>query len=145
MIFPRVNRTDAEKVFVIAKNGFATTLTTGYVAAWDFKNDTTGTTVSQPQSATNSAWYAIAGVANTNIGAGDYGLIQVYGIADAYCSSTAVANDDIEIGQVVGPLTATFKLVSNGLSDGKMGGTFVAAQRIVSGTLGTAKVFVRML
>lgn len=145
MLFQRVLRTDAEKVYIVAKNGFATTLTTGYICAFDLKGDSTGTTVSQPQTGTNSAWYAIAGVAAENIAAAGYGKIQVYGVTNAYCSSTVAANDDIEVGQIVGPLTATFKLVSNGLSDGKSGVSFVAAERIISGTLANAKVFIRSL
>jgi len=145
MQIQRVNRTDAEKVYLNVKNGFATTLTTGYVASYDLKGDSTGKTVSQPQTGTNSCWYAIAGVAAENIAAAGYGRVGAYGVHETYCSSTNAANDDIEVGQVIGPLTATFKLVSNGLSDGKSGVTFVAAERIVSNTNGNAKVFIRAL
>ena len=145
MQFLKVNRTSAEQVFIVAKNGFATTLTTGYVACFDFKNDGTGATVSQPQSATNSAWYAVAGVANTDIAAAAYGLLQVYGICSTYVSTESSASADVEIGQVIGMKTATFYLVSNGLSDGKQGGTFVPAERIISGTLGNKNVFIRLL
>jgi len=145
MLLMGVNRTSAENVDIIVKNGFATTLTTGYVCAFDFKNDATGVTVSQPQSATNSAWYAVAGAAAQDIATGDYGRVRAYGLASVYCSSTNAANDDIEIGQVIGPITATFKLVSNGLSDGKSGAAFIAAERIVSNTLGNKNVFIRAL
>ena len=145
MYFQNVSRTEAQVAFITAKNGFATTLTTGYVCAWDFKNDTNGVTVSQPQSATNSAWYAVAGAAGQDIAAAGFGRIAAYGMHSVYCSSTNAANDDIEIGQVVGQLTATFKLVSNGLSDGKSGAAFIAAERIVSNTLGSKNVFIRAL
>ena len=145
MLISHTNRTEAEKVFINVKNGFATTLTTGFVCSYDLKGDSTGKTVSQPQTGTNSAWYAVAGVATQDIETAGYGLCGAYGVHETNFSSTNAANDDIEVGQVVGILTATFRLVSNGLSDGKQGGTFIAAERVVSNTLGNAKCFVRML
>ncbi len=145
MLIQQINRTDAEKVFLVVKNGFATTLTTGYVACFDLKNDSTGATVSQPQTGTNSAWYAIAGVAAEDIPTAGYGKVCAYGVADTYCSTESSANADVEVGQVVGIKTATFYLVSTGLSDGKSAATFVPAERIISGTLGNKKVFVRAL
>lgn len=141
-----VNRSNAENVFINVKNGFATTLTTGYVACFDFKGDTTGVTVSQPQTGTNSCWYAVAGVAVEDIAAGGYGRLRAYGIGNTYVSTEASSNADIEIGQVIGIKTAQWYLTSDGLSDGKTGATFVAAQRIVSGVLSaTNKVFIRAL
>jgi len=145
MLIMQATRTDAEKAYLTVKNGFATTMTTGDVVCYELKGDSTGNTVSQPQTATNSCWYAIAGVSAQNVAAGGYGLVGAYGVFETNCSSTAAANDDIEVGQVIGILTGKSYLVSNGLSDGKSGATFVAAERIVSGTLGTAKVFVRAL
>jgi hypothetical protein len=145
MQFQRVNRTDAEKAYIVVKNGFATTLTTGYVACFDYKNDTTGVTVSQPQTGTNSAWYAIAGVAAENIAAAGYGRLQVYGICPTYCSVENSANADVEIGQPVGIKTGQWYLVSNGLSDGKSGAAFVPAQRLVQGILSNSNVFIRCL
>ena len=145
MLISQVSGQVAEQVFLTVKNGFATTLTTGYVACYDLKGDSTGVTVSQPQTGTNSCWNAIAGVAAQDIATAGFGRIGVYGVHNAYCSSTAVANDDIEVGQVVGLLTATWKLVSNGLSDGKSGAAFIAAERIISGTLANKKVFIRAL
>lgn len=145
MLFQRVNRTDAEKVYIIAKNGFATTLTTGYICAFDLKGDSTGATVSQPQTGTNSAWYALAGVAAQDVAAAGYGKIQTYGVASALVSTESSANADIEVGQVIGPITATWKLTSTGLSDGKSACTFVAAARIISGTLANSPVFIRCL
>lgn len=140
-----VNRSNAENVFVNVKNGFATTLTTGYVACYDFVNDTTGVTVSQPQTATNSCWYAIAGIAAEDIATGGYGRLRAYGIGDAYISTDNSGADVLAVGQVVGPVTGQWYLTSNGLSDGKSGATFVVASYMISGKKANTKVFIRAL
>jgi hypothetical protein len=142
MQIQQLNRTDAEKVFIAATNGFATTLTTGYVCCFDLKGDSSGATVSQAQTGTNSAWYAIAGVANTNIAAGGVGLIQVYGVGDTLVSTKDAG--PIEVGQVIGIETALWYLVSNGLSDGKAP-VFIAAEQVASNTQANKKVFIRAL
>ncbi len=145
MMIMQATRETAEQAFITVKNGFATTLTTGNVCSYDLKGDSTGGTVTQPQTGTNSAWHAIAGVSGEDIPTGDRGKVAVYGVHETLFSTETTANADIEIGQVVGPITATFHLTSTGLSDGKMGGTFVTAERVISGTLGTAKCFIRFM
>lgn len=145
MLISKALRTEVDRVQVIVKNGFATTLTTGYVCCYDLKGDSTGKTVSQPQTGTNSCWYAIAGVAAEDIPAAGYGKAGAYGVFDTLVSTESTANADIEVGQVIGAITATWKLTSTGLSDGKSAATFVAAERIISGTLANKKVFIRAL
>lgn len=140
-----VNRSNAENVYINVKNGFATTLTTGYVCCYDFVNDTTGVTVSQPQTATNSAWYAIAGVAAEDIATGGYGRVRAYGIGDTYISTDNSGADVLVAGQVVGMVTGQWYLTSNGLSDGKSGATFVNASYMISGKKTNSKVFIRAL
>ena len=141
-----VNRSNAENVYINVKNGFATTLTTGYVACFDFKNDSTGITVSQPQTGTNSCWYAIAGAAAENIATGGYGRLRAYGIGATYVSTETTLSSDLQVGQVIGLLTGQFYLTSTGLSDGKSGATFVVASQVISGQLtNTASIFIRAL
>ena len=81
MIFQRINRTDAEKVFVIGYNSYATAaITNGQVVNWDFITDADGVGVTMPLARATNQGFATAGiVASASIAAGDYGLIQVYG------------------------------------------------------------------
>lgn len=85
MLFQRINRTDPEKVFVIAKNSYASALAAGYWVSWDAATDMDGIAVDRPTAELGGI--CVAGVADGAIAAGEYGLIQVWGYrADARCS-----------------------------------------------------------
>ena len=84
MIFQRINRSDPEKVFVIAKNSYNSgALANGYAVAWDFITDKDGVGVTLPLARATNGGFAFAGVAAEAIAAGAYGLIQVYGYHSA--------------------------------------------------------------
>lgn len=101
MLFQRINRTDPEKVFVIAKNSYTSALSAGQWVSWDVVTDEDGVSVDKPSTAQGGI--AVAGVADGAIAADDYGLIQVWGYrADARCSGgSGLATSKISQGDAV--------------------------------------------
>lgn len=85
MLFQRVNRSNPEKVFVVAYNSYSTAaITNGQFVNWDFITDSDGVGVTMPLARATNAGVGAAGVvASASIAAGDYGLIQVYGYHSA--------------------------------------------------------------
>jgi hypothetical protein len=89
MIFQRINRSDPEKIFIIAYNSYSTaSLSNGQAVIWDFATDADGVGVTRPTARATNAGAAVAGVAAETIAAGSYGLLQVYG----YHSAVRVRN-----------------------------------------------------
>ena len=79
------NRSDADKIFIIALNVSGSTMTAGYAAAFDTGASADGVRVSQP---TAAALNAFAGVADEDIANNGYGRIQIYG----YRSSVLISS-----------------------------------------------------
>lgn len=148
MLFQRVNRTDAEKVFVVALNASGGTFLAGSTVCWDTGTSADGIRVTTPATATLSAF---AGITNAAMANGAYGLVQVYG----YCSQ-ALALPDITTALVAGNIM----LPKNGIatlgcdasagvdaSDGKSG--FVIAMQtnttMTTPAASAHKVFIRAL
>lgn len=96
MLFQRVNRTDAEKVFVVVYNASGGTFSTGQVMCWDCGTSADGIRVTTPATATLSAF---AGLATASIATANYGLAQVYGY-----SATASLKPDITTALVAGSI-----------------------------------------
>ena len=87
MLFQRINRSNPEKIFIVAKNSYATaSLTNGQAVMWDYATDKDGVGVTKPAAGTGRDGHygtAFAGIAAETIAAGSYGLIQVYGYHSA--------------------------------------------------------------
>jgi hypothetical protein len=85
MLFQRINRSNPEKVFIVAKNSYSTaSLTNGQAVIWDWTTDVDGVGVTLATATENeAAGIDVAGVAAATIAAGEYGLIQVYGYHSA--------------------------------------------------------------
>ena len=85
MLFQRVNRSNPEKVFIVAKNSYGTaSLTNGQAVIWDWTTDVDGVGVTLATATTNvSCGVDVAGIASETIAAGSYGLLQVYGYHSA--------------------------------------------------------------
>lgn len=84
MQIQRINRSDPEKIFIVAYNSYSTaSLTDGQAVIWDFPTDADGVGVTRPTARATNAGIAVAGVAAQTIASGDYGLIQVYGYHSA--------------------------------------------------------------
>lgn len=127
MIFQRINRTDAEKVFSIVYNVAGTTITANYPCCWD--NGTAGTAdgvrVSRPTTGTFSLF---VGIANKDIVDSAYGLVQNYG----YRVSAFVTNDTsvaIVAGDLLIPVNAAWQLKRQAAGNGAVigGGSHVMA------------------
>ena len=90
MLFARVNRSNPEKVFIVAYNSYATAaLSNGQAVMWDFLTDADGVGVTRPVARATPPGLAMAGIAAEAISSADYGLIQVYG----YHSAVRVRQD----------------------------------------------------
>jgi len=148
MLFQRVNRTDAEKVFVVVYNASGGAFTTGQAMEWDTTPTADGIRVTTPSTAALSAF---AGLASAGIANGAYGLAQVYG----YTASASVKPDittALVAGKIFLPVNASADLScagSGGLgaADGKTG-FMIAMQTNTTMTTPVAsahKVFIRAL
>ena len=146
MIFQRINRTDAETVFVIVYNVAGATLTAGYACRWDIAT-ADGIRVTQPTTATFSL---LVGLANADIVDSAYGLVQVYG----YRASGFVTNDTsvaIVAGDMLVPVTATYRLARQGAGNATViggSGHIMAGEAFATATTPAAanqKVFIRAL
>jgi hypothetical protein len=150
MLFQRVNRTDAEKVFVVVYNASGGAFTLGQAMQWDVGTSADGIRVTTPATAGLSAF---AGLAAAGIANGAYGLAQVYG----YTASASVVNDittALVAGNILLPVNGTANLscaASGGVddSDGKSG-FIIAMQTNTTATAGAItatahKAFIRAL
>lgn len=84
MIFQRINRTNPEKVFLVAYNSYATaSITNGQAVSWDYATDADGVGVTMPPPTAVNGGFSFAGIVAETIASGSYGLIQVYGYHSA--------------------------------------------------------------
>jgi len=143
MLFQRINRSDAEKVFAIFYNVAGATITAGYPAVWDISSPD-GVAVSKPATATLSL---IVGVASDSIADSNYGKFQVYGYkASGYVTNATSVT--VAAGDILIPVDAQWYLARSAASDGKSGFVY-AAETYAANTSVTAgankKVFIRCL
>lgn len=98
MIFKRVSRTSAEKIFMVAQNVSGSTATAGYALVFDVGASVDGVRVTQ---ASSTDLQAFAGVADSDIANNDYGLIQVYGYRASVriqsSTGSSVAGDNLTV------------------------------------------------
>ena len=98
MLFQRINRTDAEKVFMIVQNVSGSTATQGYNVVLDVGANTDGVRVTQ---ASSTDLQAYIGAADKDIANNAFGLVQVYGFrTDLFIHSSvgsSVAGDELTI------------------------------------------------
>lgn len=143
MIFQRVNREDAEKVFGIFYNVAGATISANYVAVIDSGASVDGVRVTTPATATLSL---VVGVANKEILDSAYGLFQMYG----YRASAFVTNDTsvaVAAGDVLIPVNAARHVARSAASTG-LSGFIVACEAFATATTPAAaakKVFIRAL
>ena len=91
MLFQRINRDDAEKIFVVTHNVEESTITTGFGARYVGGPDTEAVSndgISVIKHATGTAGdINFAGVAAQDILADDFGLVQCWGFVDSIAMS----------------------------------------------------------
>lgn len=142
MIFQRINRTDAERVFAIFQNVAGATMSYGVAAVMDTSASIDGVRVTTPATATLSC---LVGLAAQAIADSAYGLFATYG----YFASAVVVNHTstaIAAGDILIPVDAVRYLARSAASDGKSGFAYAgAAVATGSATTVTAKVILRCL
>jgi hypothetical protein len=119
MLFARINRSDPEKVFVVAKNTYSTaSLSNGQAVMWDYVTDGDGVGVTLATAgAAKHGGIVAAGVVAETIAAGSYGLIQVYGYhSAARCRAISGAATVVATGTPLALLEAVFAMVSADVS-----------------------------
>lgn len=80
MLFQRINRSNPEKVFIVAYNSEGTTtVSNGQLVQWDFTTDHDGVGFIKPTARATNGGFAACGVVAETIAGGSYGLVQVYG------------------------------------------------------------------
>jgi hypothetical protein len=147
MLFQRVNRTDAEKVFTVVYNVSGGSFTVGQAMEYDTGTSADGIRVSTPSTAGLSAF---CGLATGTIANNSYGLAQIYGY-----SSTASVKPDVTTALVAGKIlkpvntSADFSCAAASLaaSDGTTG-FVIALQTNATMTTPVAsahKVFIRAM
>ena len=143
MLFQCLNRTDAEKVFIICSNISNATITVNYPVVWAVASPgPNGVAVSKPASATITL---VVGIADETIADDSYGRVQIYGYrASAYCTndtSVAIAAGDCLICE-----DAVWTLTP--LADDGANGLIYAAEAFATATTPAAankKVFIRCM
>lgn len=98
MLFKRISRTDAEKIFIVVQNVCGSTITQGYGCCFDVGASVDGVRVTKCET---TDMQAFAGVADSDIANNGYGLIQVYGYRSAvsiYASTgSSVTGDNLTV------------------------------------------------
>ena len=117
MLFQRINRTDPEKIFLVAYNSYSTAAcTNGQAVIWDYATDADGVGFTKPTDGTGRASHygsAFAGIVAETIAAGSYGLLQVYGYHSAVRVRTHTGgNPAVAAGTALTCIDAIFGLAS---------------------------------
>lgn len=142
MIWQRINRTDAEKVFGIFQNVSGGVITANYPGVWS-SSTPDGVRVTKPSTALLSC---LVGIANRDIADSAYGLFQNYG----YRSSAFMTNDTsvaIAAGDILIPVNAQYHMARSAAGDGKSGFVYAAEAFATATTPAAANksVFIRAL
>jgi len=148
MIFQRVNRTNAERVFVVFRANDAN-LGADDVAQLDLTAASVdGVFIVQPA---NSQGNAVVGIVDATIANGAYGLVQVYGYrSTSYINMT---ESSIPVGAALQPVLASpglrFKTDVGLMEASGIAPSFIALETKVaaasSTATGTVKIFIRCM
>ena len=143
MLFKRVSRSDAEKIYIVVFNASGSTLTAGYSCVYDVSASVDGVRVTQASTADLQAY---AGVADADIANAAYGKIQVFGYrASAYIYSSTGSS---AAGDILAPANGSWGITPSATSGTAKAFAFLAEAVSASSSSRyntTAKVFVRAL
>lgn len=139
MLLQQLNRSDAEKVFIIVQNAGGATVTQGALACFDPRTtNSLGNAVMQPQTSNLGAF---AGVFDSDLAADAFGLVQVYGYRSSVVVHVGAASISAN-GLIIGPLNGCWSGQSTGRTFGL--GPVVVLENDLSGP-GWVKGFIRAL
>ena len=150
MIIQRINRTNPEKVFIIVRND-DTVFTKGQPIFFKFDGTRDGLDVEDGGSAAAAKSMLIAGLADSAIAAGAYGLCQVYGVrTDAAImkggtksSTSAEIGDQMVCHTASDVLSASIAGAISAYLPGIVMGETIASSSGLATTTGT--VFLRLM
>lgn len=151
MIIQALNRTNPEKVFIITRNDTASAFIKGYPCVFKFSGTRDGLDVEDAKTGTAVKNDLIAGINDTALAAGGYGLAQCYGVRDdvAMLKCGTATDKNAAIGDALVLLTASscFSGVAAGAvsayNAGVVMGETMASSASVVTTTGT--VFLRLM
>lgn len=150
MLFQRINRGDPEKIFLICRNDEASAAwIKGSGIAWQADGTRDGVDVVKLATAAKSS--LLVGIADSAIAAGEYGLVQCYGLrTDAVINQSGTAsNGNGAVGDIMVPWTASTGF--SGAAAGAVTGflpSIVLMQTVASSTAlttTTGSVFLRCM
>ena len=145
MLFQRVNRSDAEKVFLIVQNVSGSSFSSGQTCVWDISASVDGVRATTAATATLSL---LVGATAEAIANSSYGKVQSYGLnTQVYVSNGTAGGTDIAAGNILIPVNAAGHLFYSAASDGKTGFAYAAEAFATATTPAAAvkKVFLRCL
>jgi hypothetical protein len=151
MIIQRINRTNLEKVFIIARNDSAASIAAGYPCVFKFDGTRDGLDIEDVKTGAAVKNHLLAGIVDAAIAAASYGLVQCYGVRTdaAMLKAGSKSNKNAAIGDILVLHTASSILsgvaagaVSGWLAGIVMGET-MASSATVASTTGT--VFLRLM
>ena len=141
MQIQQLNRTDAEKVFVVGQNVSTGTTVGNTLVCWEsiVATASLGNAFNKPATS-NMALFA--GVIDADAAADAYQLVQVYGYRASVAGNTATVVSISGAGLILGPIAGSASFQSNGQSFGF--GPLVLMQNATSG-VGYWGCFIRAL
>jgi hypothetical protein len=151
MLIQRLNRTNAEKVFIIARNDSSAAIGKGYPCVFKFDATRDGLDVEDAKTGAAAKNHLIAGLANAEIAASSYGLVQCYGVrTDAPILKCGTAtNKNAAIGDAL--VLHTAASIMSGVAAGAVSAYFagiVMGETMASSAstaTTTATVFLRLM
>ena len=147
MLFKRISRASAETVFLVAKNVSGSTITAGYSCVFDVGASVDGVRVTQMSAVDLGAY---AGVADSDIANGAYGLIQVYGYRATVYIKHAADSSTYTSGSGLDPTADVWSLAPSAVAGGDKQFAFLCETLSDSGDTSSAysanfKGFIRAL
>jgi len=143
MLLQQLNRSDAEKVFIICRNTSGATLAADLPVYFETDAVSDGNAVSQCQTAAGTNLFA--GINDASLADDAYGLVQVYGYRASVVVSAVVSSYSIAPGsRLVGVASAAYLAYGSALSGGLTTELLLASAADKSATA-NCKAFIRAL
>ena len=118
MLFQRINRTDAEKVFIVLRNDGANAWAKGGPIVLKADGTRDGIDAVKPSDGAIANTSLLIGVADAATAAGDYGLVQCYGLRTdtkvRQCGTATNGNGAMGDGMIISSAGDMFSAASSG-------------------------------
>jgi len=151
MIIQSINRTNPEKVFIVVRNDSAASIAAGYPCVFKFDATRDGLDIEDCKTGAAAKNHLIAGLVDSAIAAGAYGLAQCYGVRDdaPMLKAGSASDANAAIGDIL--VLHTAASILSGKAAGAVSGFFagivmgetMASSSATATTTGT--VFLRLM